>query len=179
MPGPHGAATVTPRLNRSRINGLAQACAGYPQACQHNLWVSGAAHGGHVRSGCGVHRRGVVMRRAVTRGMRWPSSGLVCITRAKVLRIKGLASRCAGYPQACQHFLWRSRGARVMCNTPVNATHCPDSLVRSRSADPGHTDFLKQVRARDGGRSIDRQPGDELGMREGRAKCFARFSDRA
>lgn len=36
------AETLTWRANRRPINGLANACAGYPQACQHNLCVSAA-----------------------------------------------------------------------------------------------------------------------------------------
>ncbi len=62
-------------MNRKPINGLAHACAGYPQACQQNLWVSGAAHGRHVCAGRDVHRRGVVMRSAAKRWTRRPSPG--------------------------------------------------------------------------------------------------------
>ncbi len=39
------AETVTQRTNRFPINGLAHACSGYPQACQHFLWRSDGACG--------------------------------------------------------------------------------------------------------------------------------------
>ncbi|WP_152603907.1 hypothetical protein [Burkholderia pyrrocinia] len=67
MLAPHVAETLTRRMNLRRINGLARACARYPQACQQNLWVSGAAHGRHVCGDRDVHRRGVVMRSAAMR----------------------------------------------------------------------------------------------------------------
>ncbi|MDR8784149.1 hypothetical protein FEP82_02099 [Burkholderia multivorans] len=69
---------------------------------------------------------------------------LVCITRANVRRIKGLATRCAGYPQACQQNLWtsphvgsgkrtdtvRPRPSRVVAS-PSAARCCPGSASRS------------------------------------------------
>ncbi|PXX24677.1 hypothetical protein NA66_103016 [Burkholderia pyrrocinia] len=70
---PHVAEMTTQRMNRWPINGLAHACAGYPQACQQNLWVSGAAHGQHACGDRDVHRRGVVMRSAAKRCARRPS----------------------------------------------------------------------------------------------------------
>jgi len=49
MLAPHVAEMTTQRMNRWPINGLAHACAGYPQACQQNLWVSGAARTRRLR----------------------------------------------------------------------------------------------------------------------------------
>ena len=47
---------VTRRVNRWPINGLADACAGYPQACQQNLWVSGATLASCIAEASTWHR---------------------------------------------------------------------------------------------------------------------------
>ncbi len=58
-----------------------------------------------------------------------------CITHAKARRIKGLARRCAGYPQACQQNLWTSRASRRLqagaLKRTVTVSPRPPALVPS------------------------------------------------
>ncbi|VWB95323.1 hypothetical protein BDO18943_04544 [Burkholderia dolosa] len=55
------------------------------------------------------------LRRAVRRCTRGPAVAETVTQRTNRFPINGLAHACSGYPQACQHFLWRSGGAGCVC----------------------------------------------------------------
>ncbi len=177
MSGPHAAETVTRRTNRKPINGLAHACAGYPQACQQNLWVSGAAHGRHVCAGRDVHRRGVVMRSAAKRWPRWPSPGPrlhhACQSPSDqgfsvaVRRISTSLPTFSVEKSGCAREAWDTRECHALPRCVRALTQCRCRPRRLSGTGAGSR------------RRTGRQPDGEPGMREGRAKRCDRFADRA
>lgn len=128
------AETLTWRANRRPINGLANACAGYPQACQHNLCVSAAMRTScsaglaawHRDANCGeaVHNAARLAQRLHHTCQSLSDQGLsVAVRRISTSLPTFSVEKC----------MWRSCGA-VSAARRFTACKCPSARLSGTTA---------------------------------------------
>ncbi len=166
---PRAAATVTWRMNHWPINGLADACAGYPQACQQNLWVSAATIASHIIGASTWHRDAKCGEPARVTARRAPRLHHACQSPSDQRLSVAVRRISTSLPTfSVEKSAWRSRGAahranRLVCRIHredveehdglrVDAELLPDREVRVHRFEMWHWAPLQVVRRRLGGK---------------------------